>query len=146
MKIKMNMTSNFKLVPEGERELTITKVECKPSGKPTRIDVSFQDSDGGFVNSRYSFDNDKAMFAFAKLVEVALNFKDGDEFDTSKDPARLVGKKLLCEVSHSEGTQLNDEGEPIKFANVKKTLKLIEEDESPRNAIANQSDDEEDDL
>jgi len=137
MKIKMNMTSNFKVVPEGERELTITKAECKPSGKPVRIEITFQDKEGGFVNSRYAFDNDKAMFALAKLLEVALKFKDGDEFDTKTDTERLVGKKLLCEVTHTEGTQPNENGEVPIFANVKKTISLIEEDVSPRNAIAN---------
>jgi len=141
MKIKLNMTSNFKLVPEGERELKITKAECKPSGSPKRIDMTFQDSEGGFINSRYAFDNDKAMFAFAKMLEV-LGYKDGDDFET-KDAASLVGKTLLCEVVHSQGTQPNENGELPTFANIKKTLGVVDKDKSPRNAIA---EDEEDDL
>ena len=140
MKIKLNMTSNFKLVPEGERELTITKAECKPSGKPTRIDMTFQDSDGGFVNSRYAFDNDKAMWAFAKMLEV-LGYSDGDEFDTKTDVQSLIGKTLLCEIAHTQGTQPNENGELPTFANIKKTISLVEKDKSPRNEIA-----EEDDL
>ena len=147
MKIKMNMTSNFKLVPEGERELTITKAECKPSGKPNRIDVTFQDAEGGFINRNYAFDNDKAMFALAKLLEVALKFEDGDEFDTKEHPQQLIGKKLICEVTHTQGTQPNENGEVPSFANIKKTISLVEENtDSPRNAIANQSDDDDDDL
>jgi len=146
MKIKMNMTSNFKVVPEGERELTITKAECKPSGKPTRIDITFQDIEGGFVNSRYAFDNDKAMFAFAKLLEVALKFKDGDEFDTKEHTQQLIGKKLICEVIHTQGTQPNENGELPTFANIKKTISLIDNtNKSPRNVIVDQND-EEDDL
>lgn len=149
MLIKMNLKGNFTLVPEGERVLTITKAECKPSGKPTNMKVTFQDSEGGFVNSQYNFDNDKSLFAMGKLLETALGFEDGDEFDTKTDPERLVGLTLLCEVAHSQGTKPNENGELPTFANLKKTISLVTDDgevvanQSPRNAIA---DDDEDDL
>lgn len=144
MKIKMNLKSNFKLVPEGERVLEITKAECTPSGKPNKLKVTFQDSEGGFINSQYDFDNSTALFAMGKLLEVALGFEDGDEFDTKTHPQELVGKKILCEVKHSLGSKPNDDGELPKFANVKKTISLVTDDGevvsgdiSPRNAIAN---------
>lgn len=147
MKIKMNLKNNFKLVEEGERVLTITKAECKPSGKPTNMKVTFQDTEGGFINSQYNFDNDKSLFAMGKLLETALGFEDGDEFETKTDPERLIGKKLLCEVVHTQGTKPNENGELPTFANIKKVISLVDEDSgevvSPRNAIAN---DEEDDL
>lgn len=148
MKITLNLKGNFKLVPEGERELTITKAECKPSGKPARMEVTLQDSEGGFINSRYNFDNDKSIFAMGKLLETVLGLEDGDEFDTTKHPKQLIGKKVLCEVIHTKGTKPNDDGELPTFANlVQRTMKLISEDgevsDSPRNAIA---DDDEDDL
>lgn len=149
MLIKMNLKGNFTLVPEGERVLTITKAECKPSGKPTNMKVTFQDSEGGFVNSQYNFDNDKSLFAMGKLLETALGFEDGDEFDTKTDPERLVGLTLLCEVAHSQGTKPNENGELPTFANVRKTISLITADGevssnvSPRSAIAI---DDEDDL
>lgn len=148
MLIKMNLKGNFTLVPEGERVLTITKAECKPSGKPTNMKVTFQDSEGGFVNSQYNFDNDKSLFAMGKLLETALGFEDGDEFDTKTDPERLVGLTLLCEVAHSQGTKPNENGELPTFANLKRTISLITADGevssnvSPRSAIA--IDDEED--
>lgn len=148
MLIKMNLKGNFTLVPEGERVLTITKAECKPSGKPTNMKVTFQDSEGGFINSQYNFDNDKSLFAMGKLLETALGFEDGDEFDTKTDPERLVGLTLLCEVAHSQGTKPNENGELPTFANVRKTISLITADGevssnvSPRSAIA--IDDEED--
>lgn len=149
MKIKMNM-KGFKLVEEGERVLKITKAECTPSGKPDKLKVTFQDvKEGGTINSQYSFNNDTALWAMGKLVEVALNFKDGDEFDTKEDTPRLVGKELLCEVVHTKGNKPNDNGEFPIFANVKKVISLAntttgEIIDSPRNAIANQ--DDEDDL
>lgn len=148
MKIKMNLKSNFKIVPEGERVLKITKAECTPSGKPNKMKVTFQDTDGGFINSQYNFDNDKSLFAMGKMLETALQFEDGDEFDTKTDPAKLVGKVLLCEVVHTQGTKPNDEGELPTFANIKKTISLVEEttgevkaSESPRNIIADDEDD-----
>lgn len=149
MLIKMNLKGNFTLVPEGERVLEITKAECTPSGKPDKMKVTFKDSDGGFINSQYNFDNDKSLFAMGKLLETALGFEDGDEFDTKSDPKRLIGKKLLCEVVHTQGTKPNEDGELPTFANLKKTISLVTDDgevvanQSPRNAIA---DDDEDDL
>ena len=144
MKIKMNLKSN--LVEEGERVLKITKAECTPSGKPNKLKVTFQDKDGGFINNQYNFDNDKSLFALGKLLEVALGFEDGDEFDTKTDVERLVGKTILCEVVHTQGSKPNENGEFPTFANIKRTISLVEEtgDISPRNAIANN--DIEDDL
>ena len=149
MKIKMNM-KGFKLVEEGERVLKITKAECTPSGKPDKLKVTFQDvKDGGMINSQYSFNNSGAVFAMSKLAEVALGLEDGDEFDTKADTVRLVGKELLCEVVHTQGTKPNNDGELPTFANVKKVISLADTStgeivDSPRNAIANQED--EDDL
>ena len=146
MKIKMNLKNNFKLVEEGERELTITKAECSPSGKPNKLTVTFQDTEGGFITNRYNFDNDKSLFAMGKLLEVALGFEDGDEFDTKTDADKLIGKTILCEVVHTQGSKPNDDGELPTFANIKKTISLVEKENnnSPRNAIASQ--DDEDDL
>ena len=148
MKITMNLKGNFKLVEEGERVLTITKAECTPSGKPNKMKVTFQDTDGGFINSQYNFDNDKSLFAMGKMLEVALGFEDGDEFDTKTDTEKLINKKLLCEVVHTQGTKPNDEGELPTFANIKKVLSLVTEDgevtsnnSSPRSAIVDDEDD-----
>lgn len=149
MKIRMNM-KGFKLVEEGERVLKITKAECSPSGKPDKLKVTFQDvKDGGMINSQYNFNNSGAVFAMSKLAEIALGLEDGDEFDTKTDTPRLVGQELLCEVVHTQGTKPNNDGELPTFANVKKVISLAntttgEVVESPRNAIANQ--DDEDDL
>lgn len=148
MKITMNLKGNFKLVEEGERVLTITKAECTPSGKPNKMKVTFQDVDGGYINSQYNFDNDKSLFAMGKMLEVALGFEDGDEFDTKTDTEKLINKKLLCEVVHTQGTKPNNDGELPTFANIKKVLSLVTEDEevtndnsSPRSAIVDDEDD-----
>lgn len=143
MKIKMNLQNNFKLAEEGEQVVEITKAECTPSGKPNCCKVTFKAANGGFVNSKYDFNNDKAMFGFGILVSKALGLDDGDEFDTKEDTPKLVGKKLLCEVVHTQGSKPNEDGELPTFANVKKVISLVKEtsEESPRNMIANDEDD-----
>lgn len=142
----MNLKNNFKLVPEGERVLEITKAECKPSGKPNALVVTLQDSEGGFINSRYNFDNQGALFSMGMLVSTALGLSDGDDFDTKLDTPRLVGKKLICEVVHNKGTKPNDDGELPTFANIKKVLALADTDDetSVRDAIADITDDDDD--
>lgn len=146
MKIKMNLKGNFKLVPEGERVLEITKAECKPSGKPNALVITFQDSEGGIINNRYNFDNQGALFSMGMLVSTALGLQDGDDFDTKLDTPKLVGKKLVCEVVHNKGTKPNDDGELPTFANVKKVISLVDDDDeaSVRDAIADITDDDDD--
>ena len=141
MKIRMNLKNNFKLVEEGERELTIMKAEVRPSGKPNSLIVTFQDKEGGSIINRYNFDNDKSLFAMGKLLEVALGFEDGDEFDTKTDPARLINKTILCEVVHTQGTKPNDNGELPTFANIKKTISLVENNENVDNDTAEDNSD-----
>lgn len=148
MRIKMNLNGNFKLCPEGQRVLTITKAECTPSGKPDKLKVTFQDSEGGFVNSKYDFTNDKSVWAMGMMLSKALELEDGDEFDTKLDTPKLVGKKLLCEIVHTQGTKPNDDGELPTFANIKRVISLVDdetgevtEEKSARNIIADDEDD-----
>lgn len=148
MKIKMNLNGNFKLCPEGERVLTITKAECTPSGKPDKLKVTFQDSEGGFVNSKYDFTNDKSVWAMGMMLSKALELEDGDEFDTKTDTPKLIGKKLLCEIVHTQGTKPNEDGELPTFANIKRVISLVNEEtgelteeKSARNIISDDEDD-----
>ncbi len=140
MKITMNLKSNYKLVPAGERVLEITKAECKPSGKPNNMAVTFRDTDGGLIYNKYDFE--RASYQLGILCATALGLNDGDEFDTKIDTPRLVGKKLLCEVVHNLGTKENENGEVPTFANIKKIMSLVNDDtgvvektSSPRNSI-----------
>lgn len=147
MRVKLNLNNNFKLVEEGEQVLEITKAEASPSGRPERLKVTFRANNGGFINTRYEFNNDKSLWAMGMMLSKALGLEDGDEFDTKTDTPKLVGKKLLCEVIHTEGTKPNDDGELPIFANIKKVIALVNDDtgeveESPRNMIANNSDDD----
>lgn len=126
--IKMNLQNSFVLVPEGERVLEITKAECKPSGKPTAMYVTFKDEvSGGFLNNRYDFSVPGAVTAMSIMINYALGLSDGDDFDTVKDTPRLVGKKLVCEVIHAEGNKPGKDGKIPVFANIGKVIGVYED-------------------
>lgn len=124
--IKMNLQNSFVLVPEGERVLEITKAECKPSGKPSAMHVTFKDSEGGLIQNKYDFSVPGALTAMSIMINYALGLEDGDEFDTIKDTPKLVGKKLVCEVKHTQGNKPNTDGKVPTFANIGKVLGAYE--------------------
>ena len=147
MKIKLNLKNNFKLVPEGQRILTVKNAEFRPAGVPKELRVTFEDLEGGLINTRYDMTNDKSNWIMGIFISTALNLSsDEEEFET-KDVGKLIGKKLLCEVVHRDGTKPNDNGKVPVFANINKIIKRIDDytdtDLSPRNMIA---DDDFDDL
>lgn len=142
MKIIMKMNNNFKTVPEGRRRFKITKSECSPSGKPNKWNLTYEDCAGeGTINNRFDFTNDKSKFAMAKFLEAMLDFKDGDEFDTTEDAKRCLGLQFYADVKHTQGNKVDDNGDPIIFANIdNKTIEKATDEvkeESPRNSIAN---------
>lgn len=143
MIIKMNLKGNFPKIPEGERILEITNAECRPSGKPTRLEVTFKDSEGATLVNRYDFE--RGAYQMGMLCSIVLGLHDGDDFDTVKDTPKLAGKKVLCEVVHNKGTKPNENGEFPTFVNIKKVISLVNDDtgeviDSPRNAIAEKED------
>lgn len=145
MLIKLNTKSNFKLVDEGEQVLEITKAECTPSGKPDKLKVSFAAESGGNIMTTYTLNpKDNFYWLSGFFIATVLELEDGDSFDT-KDVSKMVGKKVLCEVVHTKGTRANDRGELPTFANIKKIISLVkDEDSSPRNSIINNIDDMDD--
>ena len=142
-KIKFDLAS-FEPIPEGERILEITKAECKPSGKPTALHVTFKDVlTNRTLNNRYDFTSSGGMTAMAIMCRIALDLADMDEFDTTADTPKLVGRRLKCEVVHNEGTQPKEDGTFPIFANIKKVISLASDNQvqtpstnaSPRQTI-----------
>lgn len=127
MKIKFDLNT-FEPIPEGERVLEIVKAECKPSGKPTAMHVTFKDvlTNRTLIN-RYEFANSGGLAAMGIMCRIALNLPDADEFDTVSDTPKLIGKKLLCQVVHNAGTQPREDGTLPVFANIKKVISLADE-------------------
>ena len=131
--IKFDLAS-FEPIPEGERTLQITKAECKPSGKPTAMHVTFKDVlTNRTLTNRYDFSNPGGLTAMAIMCRIALNLADMDEFDTIKDTPKLVGKVLKCEVIHNEGNQPREDGTLPIFANIKKVISLVNDGGLPNN-------------
>lgn len=123
MKIKYNLNGGFKLVPEGERVLEITKAEAKPSGKPNKIVLSFKDTeDGATMMNNYDLSNNGAIYALGLICKYTLGLNDEDEIDTVTDLPKLVGKHIVCEIIHNEGNQPKEDGTLPKFANISKVL------------------------
>ena len=125
MKISFNL-ENFTPIDEGERTLKITKAECKPSGKPTQAEVTFVEvTTNKTLKSRYDFNNQYGLMAFGFLCRTALGIPDMGEFETS-DIGQLVGKVVVCEIAHTEGTQPREDGTFPVFANIKKVLRRLD--------------------
>lgn len=119
MKVKVNLTNNYKTVSEGERILEITDAKVTPSGKPDKLQLNMKDvEDGATLLNSYKFDNETSVWAMGVMLNIALGLKDGEEFDT-KDVGKLIGVKLLCEIAHSE---YNDK----TYANVKKIISRVD--------------------
>ena len=136
MVFKIN--KSYAIVPEGTRELEITEAKLTPSGAPKKLTVNLKDVEtGAIIQNKYTFDNSKSLFAMAMLCKVALKKGDAEEFDTNRDTKSLIGKVLLCEVYHSEGTSVREDGTYPTFANIRKVISLVNDDDiSPRNSIA----------
>jgi len=139
MKIKFNL-EEFKPIDEGERTLRISEAKCIPSGKPQKIEITFVDTQTQrSLKNSYSFTSEGGMRAFGFLCRVALNIPDLGEFDTA-DIDKLVGKTLICNVVHTQGTTMRENGTYPIFANISRVISLAgntaTEEVSPRNAIA----------
>lgn len=149
MKISYNLKS-FEPVPEGKRVLEITESKCTPSGKPQQLDVTFKDVETGrTLKSTYKFNIQGAVMAMGFLCKTALQMEDAGEFDTTTDTPRLIGKRLLAEVVHTQGTTPKEDGSFPVFANISKIVGLVNNTSAlndtilttPRNAISSATDD-----
>ncbi len=126
--IKFNLRS-FEPIDEGERILKITKAECKPSGRPQKAEVTFTEvSTGKTLQNRYDFGNQYGLMAFGFLCRTALSIPDMGEFDTN-DINKLVDKVIKCEIVHTEGTTPREDGSFPVFANIKKVISLVKEED-----------------
>lgn len=122
VKIKYNLNEGFKIVDEGEQVLEIVKAEAKPSGKPTAIHITFKDNKGAQLINRYDLSVQGAINAFGRVCKYTLNTQDADEIDTSTDLPKMIGKKIVCEIVHTKGTQAREDGSYPIFANISKVL------------------------
>lgn len=126
--IKFNLNRTYTLMEEGEKVVTLTKVEPSPSGNPTDVKVTYTDEKG--VNLLEKINLDRALWKISRIAEAVLDAKDGEEMGVAELCKQLEGKKLKVEVTHNKGTQPREDGTFATFANVSKILGGVKEEES----------------
>lgn len=148
--IKFNLNRQYKLAQEGERVFEITECVATPSGYPTEMKWTLKDvEDGATIMDKCNFTT--TVWKLSNIASVALDVKDGDEMDAVQLASALVGKKIKCEVVHNPGTRPKDDGTFPMFANIKRVICRVDdnnstpnpfvetpvEDENPRASILN---------
>lgn len=145
----MKLAENtFTLVPAGEDiVLLLEKIEAKPKAKPRVIEATFKHENGGVIKNKYKLVVDpktkeieldkNSAFPFTCLARAVLGNKLTD-FSLSEDLPKLQGKHIECEVVHTDPKD-NENG--YTFANIKKTLRMVEAEDVEEEDL-----DEEDDL
>jgi hypothetical protein len=110
----------FRLMPEGEQNLKITKVVGLPRANVTNVEVDFVNEDGITLKNKYDLTSDGgyAAFYFLVLNGMGIDLDEGDQFDIDQ----LDGQFVSVEIVHKEGTKPREDGTVAIFANIKATL------------------------
>lgn len=142
--IKFNLSSNFKMVQEGERTLEIVECTPTPSGHPTEMKWTLRDVEDGATMKDSCNITDKStnVWKLSRIASAVLNVQDGQEMDAKELANALLNKKVLCEIVHNQGKQAREDGTFPTFANISKVISLVEDtndtvtNDNPRNLIA----------
>lgn len=145
----MKLAENkFVLVPAGNVVLYLENIVAKPKAKPTVIEATFTHENGGTITNKYKLRVDpktkeielekNSAFPFSCLARAVLGNSLTD-FSLSDDLGKLKGKYIECEVIHSDPA---DNANGYVFANIKKTLRMVEAEDVEEEDL----DAEEDDL
>jgi len=116
--MRKQLNADFKLIPEGEQVVCITKVDESDYAKFQKLVVTVEDATGATARVNFNFvnddgtPNDVAEGIYARMCRAALDDQTLDECDTDD----LIGKFVKVEVQHNEGSKGGT------FANVKKWL------------------------
>lgn len=116
--MKKQLNDEYRLIPEGETTVKITKVDEKDYAKYQKLTVTVEDETGATSRVNFNFvnddgtSNDVAEGVYARMCRTALNDQTLDECNTND----LVGAFVDVEVVHNTGTNGGT------FANIKKWL------------------------
>ena len=110
----------FRLMPEGEQTLLITKAEGKPRADVQLVEVEFVNAEGITLKNKYDLTTDGGYAAFYYLVlnGLGVDLDEGDEFNIDEMP----GNYVKVEIVHKEGTKPREDGSVAVFANIRQTL------------------------
>lgn len=136
------------LVPAGNVVLYLEDIAAKPKAKPSVIEATFTHENGGTITNKYKLRVDpktkqielekNSAFPFSCLARAVLGDSLTD-FNLTNDLPKLKGKYIECEVIHTDPAD-NEKG--YVFANIKKTLRMVEPEKTEEDDL----DAEEDDL
>ena len=115
---RIPMTGGFKVMPEGEQVLKITKAEYDEDfGKAI---FTLTNANGQTCLERFSLlnndntPNEKALNAFSFFAKTAMNNFDLEDVD----PAELVGRYIRAEVIHNTVPSNQDPTKTKTFVNL----------------------------
>ena len=115
---RIPMTGGFKVMPEGEQVLKITKAEYDEDfGK---VIFTLANAKGQTCMERFSLlnndntPNEKALSAFSFFAKTAMNDFDLEDVD----PVELVGRYIRAEVIHNKVPSTKDPTKMMTFVNL----------------------------
>ena len=108
----------FRLMPDGEQNLLIQKVEGLPRDDVKLVKVKFVNEEGITLENKYDLTSDGGYAAFYYLVTNGVGVELDGEFDIDN----LEGKYVLVEIVHKEGTKQREDGTFPVFANIRATI------------------------
>jgi len=96
--------TGFKMMPEGENLVTITKVQLQPPAKPVQVCFEYVNENGATLKETLNFRNEIALDIIGKRCDVALNgaLADGTPIEEKQLPEIFLGKKFIAVVKHVE--------------------------------------------
>lgn len=116
MSFTIQLTKNeFEIIPQGNTDLMVEKVEVVPPFNPQNIEVTFMDHKGRKLKSNYKLSNETSMFIFSKLVRDLLGDR---ETISEKELNDLIGKFANVDIKHVDKPSTTKPGVINTFANI----------------------------
>lgn len=114
----------FKLVPEGQQDLLVTKVELLPSGKPQTVKFTYTHEDGGTLLENLNLTHPVANNILSQRCDMALGgVPEGTPVELSTVPDLFLGKIVTAMIVHNHG---KGENADKVYANIKYVMDIRE--------------------
>lgn len=120
--------NKFQMVPEGQQQLKVTKVELLPSGKPQNVKFTYKHANGGTLLETLKLSHPVASDILGQRCDIALGgVAEGTPIDLADVPAMFLNKIVTAQIVHNvvEG----DDGKTRTYANIKYITEVQEEED-----------------
>ena len=123
--LTIRKNTGFKLMPEGENVVTVTKAQLVPSGKPKQVEFEYTSEDNTTLRETVRLNHPVALEILGKRCDIALggSLPEGTEISEAQIPEIFLGKTFVVVVKH---TQSGDK----TYANIKYMKSLVETESS----------------